>query len=126
MGGRPTLDLRLPRRREDGGEERMVAIPRAARQFFGEWLVHRRILKHAQMLEALAISRLHEWRIGDAVVVLRLARRTMVEKEAKRFERHAGRCEPRRLRLERRAQQLQQEEQTRRIRRAAVGDRLQG
>jgi hypothetical protein len=137
MGRQPTLDLRLPRRRKErvDREERssqehagpgQAAAPESEPLFFGEWLVYRRILSRAQVSQALAIGRLHEWRIGDAVVVLRLASRLLVEAEAKRFERHTGRREPRRLVLERRAQRLMREEQTRRIRRAAAGDRLPG
>lgn len=90
------------------------APPRTCPQF-GEWLVARRVLSRAQLLRALATSNLHGWRIGDAVVVLRLATRKRVELEARRFEQLHGREEPRRVRLQQRLRRLERELRSARV-----------
>jgi hypothetical protein len=87
----------------------------------GEWLVHNGVITREQLLEALRLGQQHEWRVGDALVVLRFASRTDVETEAARFARHHGRCEPRRDGLERRARWMEREAEIRRITRAASG-----
>jgi hypothetical protein len=85
----------------------------------GEWLVYRGLLTREQLLRALAISYLHEWRIGDAVVVLQFAPRVVVEAEAAALARRKGHREPRRPDLERRALRLEREA-TGRIKRSDV------
>jgi len=57
---------------------------------FGEWMVRQGLLTRAQLLRALATSHLHDWRVGDAVVVLGIAQREQVETEAGRFEQQIG------------------------------------
>lgn len=85
-----------------------AARPRAFPLRFGEWLVRRGALSRGQLLRALATSHLHDWRIGDAVVVLRFARRSRVEAEAERFDSQRGPRTPDPL-LEYRLQKLQRE-----------------
>jgi hypothetical protein len=127
---RPTLDLRPPRIRDTvvpGPEPVLRPDQRATLKHiclerptatevlprFGEWLVQRCVLTRAQLLRALATSTLHDWRIGDAVVLLRLASREQVESEAESFERHRGLEEQsRRLELERQLCQLEHKRRT--------------
>lgn len=141
MSGRPTVDLRPPRSRgevsvqepfppldrrptrESASVERPGPILASGPPLFGEWLVGRGVLTRKQLLEALSVCHRHEWRIGDAVVVLGLARRAMIEAEAERFHAHQGRCEPHDRRLERRARRLEREAQARRTRQSRGGAR---
>jgi len=85
---------------------------------FGEWLVQRGVLTRAELLLALLDSALHDWRVGDAVVVLGLASRRRVEAEVECFERREGaaRDRSRRRELERRVRQLELEREDRRRR----------
>ena len=85
---------------------------------FGEWLVQRGVLTRAELLLALLDSALHDWRVGDAVVVLGLASRRRVEAEVECFERSEGaaRDRSRRRELERRGRQLELEREDRRRR----------
>jgi hypothetical protein len=87
--------------------------------------VRRGVLSRVQLLRALTTSHQHDWRLGDAVVVLGLAQRPLVEAEARlheRFRSTGGPAEHRRVLLERRARRMEQEHQTRRVRLAAAAD----
>lgn len=123
---RPTLELRPPRRRAHAAPGPGPEPPdrRPTRRWlcsrgpheetvhprFGEWLVQRGVLNRADLLRVLATSARHGFRIGDAVVVLRLASRARVEAEAADFGRARGiEEEPRRKELYRRARQLELE-----------------
>lgn len=132
---RPTLSLRPARRVDTPPTERttspherptreldcLAATPQSPSSHarFGEWLVRRGVLTREQLLRALATSHLHDWRIGDAAVVLGLARRARIEAEAERFLALQAWPDPRRRRLERQACGLERE--ARRAR--AMGDR---
>jgi len=143
MSGRPTLDLRPPRRRDPTPApslaeqlspvdrrptreypcvERSGSAPSPARPRFGEWLVSHGVLTREQLLQALSVSHLHEWRIGDAAVVLGHAPRPLVEAEAERFLSHQGGNEPSPV-LERRARLLELEARSRRVRQSGDGAR---
>jgi hypothetical protein len=121
MSRRPTLRLRPPRRNGSREEEPPPSVQQpppdilpGGRPLFGEWLVRQGVLTREQLLRALALSHQHEWRLGDAVVVLRFASRARVEAEAELFGSHVGRREPRARQLERRAQRLEREAAARR------------
>lgn len=142
MSGRPTLDLRPPRRRDATPVATLAEQPppvdrRPTREYpcversgsapscpgrplFGEWLVSHGVLTREQLLQALSVSHLHEWRIGDAAVVLGHAPRTLVEAEAERFLSHRGGHAPSPV-LERRARLLELEARRRRQRWADQG-----
>jgi len=127
MSRRPTLRLRPPGRNKRLREEeprapsvqqppqkpRPVVLP-GGRPLFGEWLVRQGVLTREQLLRALALSHQYEWRLGDAIVVLRFASRARVEAEAELFGSHVVRREPRAQQLERRAQRLEREAAARR------------
>lgn len=100
----PTLRLR-PTAAPEPGDTPML---------LGEWLVHRKILSRDQLAQALELGQRHEWRIGDAVVVLGLAPRARVEQEAAQLDRHRGPREPSRSHLERIARWMELEAQSRR------------
>lgn len=119
-----------PRTLQELVSARRAAPPRrAGRRLFGEWLIRRRLLSREQLLRALATGERHEWRVGDAVVVLGFVPRARVEAEARLFElfeRGPGLRETRRMLLEQRARRLELEEQTRRVRSAACGGTPRG
>ena len=141
MSGRPTLDLR-PLKRRDAPRvatpaeqpspvdrrptreypcvERSGSAPSPGRPLFGEWLVSHGVLTRQQLLQALSVSHLHEWRIGDAAVVLGHAPRPLVEAEAERFLSQQGGHAPSPV-LERRARWLEQEARSRRQRWSGQG-----
>jgi hypothetical protein len=114
-----TLDLRPLKKRHASGDrvpmhdahEPVTAgpVPRHP----GEWLLQCGLLSQDQLEQALSLSRQHDWRIGDAVVVLRFASRARVEVEAPRFERCRARPDHRRLALEDRLRWLERRRKAR-------------
>jgi hypothetical protein len=82
------VDQQPTRKLEAIGPARLRPAPVLPR--FGEWLVRRGVLSRAQLLRVLSTCRLHDWRLGDAVVVMRIASRDRVEAEAGRFDEARG------------------------------------
>jgi hypothetical protein len=116
--GRKTLDLRPPRKRfapeavvPFPADDRPPEIPVTAGpvpHHFGEWLLQSGLVSQDQLQQALSVSRKHDWRIGDSVVLLRFASRARVEAEARRFERSRACPDRRRIALEYRLRRMEQ------------------
>jgi len=114
---RPTRELpderrptrKLPEERRPTRKLTLAPLSAGSPRLFGEWLVRRGVLTRKELQRALALGRRHEWRIGDAVVVLGIVPRVRIEAEARRFLLHTGRHEPRAPQLELRALWLERE-----------------
>ncbi len=89
---------------------------RTDRPSLGEWLVRKGLLTREQLYRALEFCHRHDWRVGDAVVVLGFMARATVEAEVKIHARASN--ERRGLLLKQRVAEL---ELARRSPRAASG-----